>query len=74
MAKPLNLAQIADDLDLPETEPRTRRGQALRMRDILARHGKETNEGGQQSSETTASTSEGKAETHEGKNTNQAAQ
>ena len=73
MAKPLNLSQIADDLDLPETEPRTRRGQALRMRDILAGHGKETNEGRQQGSETTASTIKGQAQAHEGENTNQAA-
>lgn len=74
MAKPLNLFQIADDLNLPETEPRTRRGQALRMRDILAVHGKETNQGGQQGGEATANTSKGQAQANEGENINQAAQ
>ena len=48
MLRPLGLSKLADELELPESEPRARRGSATRLRDILATNDKAQHQAGQQ--------------------------
>ena len=74
MLRPLGLSKLADELDLPESEPRTRRGTAMRMRDILATHGEEKHQGGQQGEQATASETKTTSTAEQGQDVNQTAQ
>jgi len=53
MLRPLGLSKLADELELPESEPRTRRGSATRLRDILATNDKAQHPAGQQGQQAT---------------------
>lgn len=75
MLRPLGLSKLADELDLPDSEPRTRRGSATRLRDILATHGKEAQHpAGQQGKQAIADATQTATKAEQGQDANQAAQ
>jgi hypothetical protein len=75
MLRPLGLSKLADELELPESEPRARRGSATRLRDILATHGKEAQHpAGQQGEQAIASETQTASEAEQGQDVNEAAQ
>jgi len=75
MLRPLGLSKLADELELPESEPRARRGSATRLRDILATHGKEAQHpAGQQGEQAIADETQTAPKAEQGQDANQAAQ
>jgi len=75
MLRPLGLSKLADELELPESEPRARRGSATRLRDILATHGKEAQHpAGQQGEQAIADQTKTAPKAEQSQDANEAAQ